>query len=328
MLWAALVILAKLSLAVPLSLRRAARRALDHERRFPPEGEVIDVGGVPVHALVRGRGPDVVLIHGASGNLRDFTFRLVDLLAARYRVIALDRPGLGHTGRTDSAYARGFSRRAETIEEQASLLRRAAAQLGAENPIVVGHSFGGAVALAWALQSPPAALVLLGAVTRVWPGSIGPLYGTLGSALGGGLVAPVLAATVPARRVRTAVAAIFHPDPVPEGYARHVGGALALRLGAMRANARHLRNLKPQIAAQQPRYDALRLPIEMVHGARDTIVPPSIHAVPLAEAVPSAHLTMLEGVGHMPHHVRPKETVAAIDRAAARAGLRAAAAAQ
>ena len=64
---------------------------------YPPEGQILDVGGVPVHAVVRGTGPDVVLIHGASGNTRDFTFDLVDRLADTYRVIVMDRPGLGYT---------------------------------------------------------------------------------------------------------------------------------------------------------------------------------------------------------------------------------------
>ena len=41
--------------------------------------------------------------------------------------------------------------RAETPSEQAGLLRRAAAVLGADRPLVLGHSFGGTIALAWAL---------------------------------------------------------------------------------------------------------------------------------------------------------------------------------
>ena len=55
-----------------------------------------------------GEGPDVVLIHGAFGSLRDFTFDLSDRLSERYRVIAFDRPGLGYTDRTDQAYASAF----------------------------------------------------------------------------------------------------------------------------------------------------------------------------------------------------------------------------
>jgi hypothetical protein len=75
--------------------RRAAAREAAAEARYPPTGQLLTVGGRTVHAQVSGQGPDLVLIHGASGNIRDFTFDLVARLDDRYRVIAFDRPGLG-----------------------------------------------------------------------------------------------------------------------------------------------------------------------------------------------------------------------------------------
>ena len=70
-----------------------------------------------------------------------------------------------------------------------------------------------------------------------------------------------------------------------------------------------------------PRYGTLTLPVEIVHGTADRVVPIDVHAEVLLQQVPSAHLTRLEGVGHMPHHAAPEAVVAAIDRAARRAGL-------
>ncbi|WP_254796912.1 alpha/beta fold hydrolase [Sulfitobacter albidus] len=70
------------------------------------------------------------------------------------------------------------------------------------------------------------------------------------------------------------------------------------------------------------RYPDLTMPFEIVHGDADTIVPLTVHSEPLSKQVPGANLTVLEGIGHMPHHVAPEESVAAIDRVAARAGLR------
>jgi hypothetical protein len=65
-------------------------RAQAHEARaeaaFPPEGQIITVDGHTVHAVVTGQGPDLVLIHGASGNTRDLTFDLAPRLARHYRL--------------------------------------------------------------------------------------------------------------------------------------------------------------------------------------------------------------------------------------------------
>ncbi len=299
---------------------RAAAREREIEARFPPEGNILDVGGIPVHGVVRGTGPDLVLIHGASGNVRDFTFALMGALAPRFRVLAFDRPGLGYTGRTNPSYDAPFSTRAETPLEQAQLLKDAAAQLDAPAPLVLGHSFGGTIALAWALLGGPRALVLTGAAAMVWPGGLGPAYALLGSALGGGLVAPGLTATISEDYVRRAVDRTFRPNPVPDGYEDHLGAMLTLRRRSLRANARQLQTLKPQIRQMQRGYGDLTLPIEWLHGTADETVPARIHAHPFARLVPQTNLTMLDGIGHMPHHSAPDAVLAAIDRAASRAG--------
>ena len=70
------------------------------------------------------------------------------------------------------------------------------------------------------------------------------------------------------------------------------------------------------------RYPEMTLPVEILHGTEDTTVRPEIHAEPLADALPNASLTLLDGQGHAPHQVSPEHVAEAIDRVAARAGLR------
>ncbi len=277
------------------------------------------MGGIPVHAVIRGTGPDLVMIHGASGNSRDFTYDLVGRLSARYRCIAFDRPGLGYTGRTDPVYDDAFSSRAETPGEQAALLAAAYAQLSDTAPLVLGHSFGGTVALAWALDHPAGALALFSPAAMRWKGGLGALYAVNASALGGTLAVPILSAFVPDERLRQIIERIFAPDPMPEGYLAHVGAQLTLRRASLRANARQVNDLKRHITRMQARYPTLALPIEWIHGTADTIVPPRVHAYPFKALMPGTNLVMLAGVGHMPHHSHPDAAVAAIDRAAARA---------
>lgn len=318
------LMLAALGGGTVLAGHRAAAREARAEAAFPPEGRLIEVAGRQVHAVVMGEGPDLVLIHGANGSTRDFTFDFADRLAADYRVLVFDRPGLGFTDRTDEAHARAFARGAESPGEQAALLRAAAAALGAERPILLGHSYGNAVALAWALDQPEtvAALVNVGGASMPWPGNLGALYTMGGTALGGGLLAPLVTAFAPQAVVEGIVATIFEPNPVPEGYVDHVGVELSIRRDSFRANARQVNSLRPHIVEMSTRYGELLLPVEIVHGAEDTIVPPAIHSERLVGLIEGANLTLLPGIGHMPHHSAPDEVIAAIHRAALRAGLR------
>lgn len=289
---------------------RAARALRDH----PPEGQFVTVGNARVHVLVKGAGPDLVLIHGASGSLRDFSFDLIDRLAPRYRVIAMDRPGLGYSDPLPEGEA--------SLAAQVGVLKAAADQLGARRPLLVGQSFGGTVALAWALDHPAAALVTIGSPSLPWPGTLDIWYRMNENPVLRRVLIPLAAAWVPQAYVDRAVAGVFAPQPVPEGYLAHLGTDLTLRRAALDANVQQINTLRPQIVAMEPRLPSLTLPFEMVHGSADTIVPLHIHSAPLAERLPDARLTVLDGVGHMPHHSHPEAVVAAIDRAAARAGLR------
>lgn len=303
--------------------KRATTRESAAERAFPPDGRIVTVNGTKVHAIVTGSGPDLVLIHGASGNTRDFTFDFVDRVKKDYRVIVFDRPGLGWTDRLPGAEG-PFNTAFETPYAQADLLQSAARQLGVKKPIVLGHSFGGAVALAWALNHPDdtAALVLVSAVSNPWPGDLGALYTINASALGGAMIVPLITAFAPETMIESTIASIFAPQLAPEGYAQSVGVGLTVRRESLRANARQVNNLRPQIVEMSRSYADITMPTEILHGTSDTIVPMDIHSEPLSRQISGARLTRLDGIGHMPHHSTPQAVTDAIDRAAHRAGLR------
>ena len=237
-------------------------------------------------------------------------------LADRYRVIIFDRPGLGYTDRID--------RSGTTIRQQADLLVRAAGELGAEQPIVMGQSYGGAVALAWAVHHPDSlsALVPVAAASNPWTTPLDPLYRVTSSWLGSALVVPMLTAFVTDTRVEQAMVGVFAPQPVPEGYIEHFGAGLTLRRTSLRANAMQRAQLLDQIIELQPRYGEISVPTEIIHGTADDTVNFSLHSGNLERQIPGAVLTPLPGVGHMPQHVAAPDVAAAIDRAAARAGLR------
>ncbi|MBC7477828.1 MAG: alpha/beta hydrolase [Pseudorhodobacter sp.] len=291
----------------------ASRRAAAVQAQFPPLGVLMDVDGVKLHALTRGSGPDLILIHGASGNLRDL-LPLMDLLARDYRVTAFDRPGLGWSGPIPDG---------SSLTAQALHLAKGAEQLGIKDPIVLGQSYGGSVALAWALDAPlkPRALVLVSAPSLQWPGKLDPLYRLTDTWIGQHVVIPLVAAWLPDSTINRIVTNIFKPDAAPADYLSYIGAGLSIRRQALRTNSDQVNGLYAEITRQSQRYPELTLPIELVHGTADTIVPITVHSAPLSRLLPNAHLTAVDGAGHMPHHAHPQLVLDAISRAAARAAL-------
>ena len=263
-----------------------------------------------------------MLIHGAGGNTRDLDIAIVDELSSRFRVFLVDRPGHGWSDRLGPQFERLFGNSAESPIEQAHALAAAVEALGATDPIVVGHSFGGAVAMAWALERQSVATVTIAGGLLPWPGDIDASYRLFGSRLGGAIVAPIAAAFVPESYVRGVLEGVFRPNQGPSDYYTRGGVPLATRLETIRANNQQVRALRPFVVDQSERYDEITHPIEVLHGTEDKSVFLTVHAEPIAERLSNVNLTVLDGVGHSPHHVVPEQVIAAIDRAAERAGLR------
>jgi len=121
--------------------------ALKAERRNPPLGRFITVDGVRLHYVERGTGTPLILLHGNGSMIQDFqSSGLIDLAAKKYRVIAFDRPGFGHSGRPRSTIW--------TPEAQADLIAGALQKIGVPRAIILGHSWGTLVALALAMKYP------------------------------------------------------------------------------------------------------------------------------------------------------------------------------
>ena len=140
---AVLLVLAAVGAGLALFTLRTARRV---EAALPPAGRFVEVPGARLHVVERGEGPSILLVHGLAGQMGDFTYGVVDLLATQYRVAAVDRPGSGYSVRAPGASA--------SLYAQADALAALIDVLELGRPLVVGHSFGGAVALALAQRHP------------------------------------------------------------------------------------------------------------------------------------------------------------------------------
>jgi pimeloyl-ACP methyl ester carboxylesterase len=102
--------------------------------------------GINIHYLTRGEGPDIVLLHGVTSSLAAWYNGILSALeAAGFRVTIYDLRGHGLSDSTPSGY---------TSSEMAADLLALMDALGLEKPMLGGHSFGGAVALHFALLHP------------------------------------------------------------------------------------------------------------------------------------------------------------------------------
>lgn len=273
-----------------------------------PSGTFAEVDGTRLHYRVLGlRGPKVIAIHGASGNLLDWAIGPGAEIANTHQVLLFDRPGLGFSQRPDGG---------SSPFVQADLMQRAAEQVGFGRATLVGHSYGGSVALAWALSAPDSldGLLLLSAPSHVWPGGVGLIFDLSANPVTGPALARAAAALVSQRTIQTRLTRIFEPQSPPPGYFENVGVDLAIRPATFRANGADLSNLKSHIRNMVPRYDELTLPVEILHGSADDIVPADLHSDKLAKRLPQARYSRLAGIGHMPHHVATDAVLAALNR--------------
>ena len=97
----------------------------------------VPANGITLHYVEAGEGPPILLIHGWLGTSYHWR-RVMPLLAARRRVVALDMRGYGDSDKPYGGYD-GL-----TLAED---LRQASALLGLERPVVVGHDMGALPAL-------------------------------------------------------------------------------------------------------------------------------------------------------------------------------------
>src|SRR5262249_47691164 len=154
----------------------------------------------------------VLLIHGASGNLEDMRLALGERLSRRHRVILVDRPGHGWSTRPVGDDYASPDRQARIIAKALDRLRRA-------RRVVAGHSWGGALAAAFALDFPqrPGGLVLISAVTHPWPGGISWYYNASAVPIMGPLFANTLALPFGSLLVEPTSRGVFAPAAMPPG---------------------------------------------------------------------------------------------------------------
>jgi pimeloyl-ACP methyl ester carboxylesterase len=290
-----------------------ANTARKVEAALPPRGRFMEIDGERIHYVdTGGTGPAVVMIHGLGGNLLHFDYALAGCLAGEFRLILVDRPGSGYSSRAAGADA--------TLTAQAAAIARLIGALGLKRPLVVGHSLGGAVSLALALDHPDCVggLALVAPLTQTQE-EVSPVFRRLAihSSLIRNLVAWTLATPAGIRRGPATLKEVFAPETVAPDFPRRAGGLLSLRPKAFYAASSDFVAVNDVLPAYAKRYSSLSLPFGILFGKGDRVLDYRRQGEAMRASCPALDLELIDG-GHMLPMTAPDRCAALIRRIAAR----------
>jgi len=270
----------------------------------PIERQSVTVENHRVTYVESGAGRPIILLHGNAGGVEDFEFGAVEDLAHEYRVIAIDRPGHGDSDRPDNA---------GSVEYQAEFLHQTLAEMGIYRPILVGHSWGGSLALAYALKYPDdvAGMVLLAPAAYPDGGANFfnrlvakvPVIGDIGVLMGQSVMGE--------RMLRREIRRAFYPQAVPDSYSKLISASWLGRK-QLKAYFEDEVDLNGSLETMGPQYPQIKIPVAIVTGDQDKMVSPKDNAYRLRKAIPGSHLIELKNTGHEIPQTEPKSIASAL----------------
>jgi pimeloyl-ACP methyl ester carboxylesterase len=256
---------------------------------------------VKLYAVERGEGPPVLLIHGFGTNT--FTWRrIAPDLARDHKVIAVDLKGFG---RSDKPFDKRYS-----AADQAELLTQLILERDLRDLTIVGHSYGGGIALLLALEADTrlkgrlSKLILLD--TIAYPQSIPVFFKLLDTPVVSQLSVRMAPPTL---QIQLALRIAYFDnskigDDEIEAYAKPMKTAAGKH--ALIHSARQI--LPDDVDAISARYASITLPTLILWCDHDRVVPVSI-GLKLSREMPNARFGIVSECGHMPQEEQPEETM-------------------
>ncbi len=278
-----------------------------HDRIAIPDGfagSYLELDGERIRYVQKGAGRDVLLIHGLPGSIEDWD-PVIDRLAKKYRVTAYDRPGFGFS--SDNAAAHTVAANADTAVK---IMER----LGLRNVVVVGHSYGGGIALALAARKienikgyvslagvshPSENVMFIFYLNRL------PLVGRGFAAAGAALLGDSMMEEM-VRMAFTPDMDILTPDYLNKRKEMMFQTKVVMSLSA--EDVRYNDNMRELL----PSYPGIAARFMILHGDGDLMVPVE-DSRQLVRALPNAVLKELPGTGHMVQFKYPEKVIAAVD---------------
>jgi pimeloyl-ACP methyl ester carboxylesterase len=277
---------------------------VDHETKeagvTEPGGRILDLPDGKLEVVERGprAGSPIVLVHCFACAI-DYWNRMMPLLAREHRVLAVDLLGHGGSEKPTSGY---------TVTHQADLVAQAMAQLGIRDAEVVGHSLGGAVAVALAQQAPPL-------VDRVFVVDTPPTHedGDLGLVAKLGFT-PVIGELFwrfkPDAAVKKGLEVAFTPGfEVPDEFVENVK---RMTYSSYDGSPAGFDDYTREETLDRRMREAGK-PLMVIMGAEEQIVDePAKRLAEYRATVPGARTRLIAGAGHSPNVEKPAETAALV----------------
>jgi pimeloyl-ACP methyl ester carboxylesterase len=269
-----------------------------YARLGPPDAPV------KLYYYEEGKGPPLLLIHGFGAST--YTWRHVaPELAKNYRVIAVDLKGFGQSDKPfDGRYS---------VYDQAELLAQLIEDKDLRDLTLVGHSFGGGVALLLALEANQrldgriTRLVLLDSIA--YPQNIPVFFRLLDvplvSQLGVRMVPPSV-------QTRVALRIAYFDDSKIDPEEVELYAAPLKTAAGKHAIIHSARQIVPEdIESLSERYKTIEMPTLILWCDHDRIVPLEV-GIKLRRTLPNSTLRLIEDCGHMPQEEQPASTLALI----------------
>jgi pimeloyl-ACP methyl ester carboxylesterase len=278
--------------------------SVDHETKAAgvtePGGKILDLSGGSLEVVERGpkTAEPIVLIHCFTCAI-NYWNAMIPRLARRHRVIAVDLLGHGGSEKPSSGYS---------VTNQADVVAEALGKLGVRNAEVVGHSLGGAVAVALAQRSPQL-------VNRVFIIDTPPTHeeGDLGLVAKLGF-APVVGEAFwrikPDFAVKKGLEVAFAPGfDVPDEFVEDVD---RMTFSAYDDSASGFDDYTKEEALDQ-RMRETGKPLMVIMGAEEQIVnEPAKRLAEYRSTVPGTKTKLITGAGHSPNVEKPALTAALV----------------
>jgi pimeloyl-ACP methyl ester carboxylesterase len=282
-------------LAAPLLLTRLRERL--HHRALAAGGRFLAVDGHDVYFSDDGTpsAPAVVLLHGFASSTFAWRRQRAALLEAGYRVVVIDQWGYGASARPAAP--------CYSTADHARCTLAVLDALGLARAHLVGHSYGGRIALLLAASAPERVASLALLAPEVFVSERPPIARVValplvGQALAYYTLAPALVGV--GLRMVSAERAWLTPEVI-------AGYAAPLRVrGSVRAQVWQARSLKDGPQTVPDLLDRAVQPAAILWGEADPVFPVA-EAYRLRAALPQAELRLLAGAGHLPHEERPDE---------------------